>query len=137
MISICLGELGSVSFPYFGMKMACKTTGWLFLPRGLKEYLVAKYSDENRSFQLIIWMFCLHEGKICGCFQMLEKNYLGTSRCLTQCSSNIQLLDQIFPTACFGIKQTQPRLQEFKIATKCHRKLFGGKHSAPKCEGSR
>ena len=38
---------------------------------------------ENGSFQLIIWMFCLHEGKICGYFQMLEKKYLGTSRCLT------------------------------------------------------
>ena len=42
MINICLGELGSVSFPYFGIKMACKTARWLFLSRGLKEYLVAK-----------------------------------------------------------------------------------------------
>ena len=82
-INICLGELGSVSFPYFGIEMACKTARWLFLPRGLKEHLAAKDSYENGSFQLIIWMFCLHEGKICGYFQMLEKKYLGTSRCLT------------------------------------------------------
>jgi hypothetical protein len=44
----------------------------MFLYKGLQENPVAKYPDEERSPCLIIWLFCLHEGK-CGCFQIAQK----------------------------------------------------------------
>lgn len=46
--------------PYFGVVMDVYfyLDGYFYV-----ENSVAKYPDEKRSIQLIMWMFCLHEGK--------------------------------------------------------------------------